>query len=97
MLRPGGRLVYAVCTPMPEEGRDVVNAAIAAGGWRRVAVTRAEIAGFEDSLTADGDVLTLPRIHPSPDERGAGAAPVAESTHATMNSDAFYVARLERA
>ena len=42
MLRPGGRLVYAVCTPMPEEGGDVIEAAIAAGGWRRVAIAPAE-------------------------------------------------------
>jgi 16S rRNA (cytosine967-C5)-methyltransferase len=31
-VRPGGRLVYAVCSGEPEEGPDVVRAAIADGG-----------------------------------------------------------------
>lgn len=91
MLKPGGRLVYAVCTPLPEEGRDVVAAALAAGGWRRVPVTPEEVPGFEPALTAEGDVLTLP---PSP--RGAGAAHAGENPPPPLNSDAFFIARLER-
>jgi 16S rRNA (cytosine967-C5)-methyltransferase len=90
MLRPGGRLVYSVCTPVPEEGREIIAAAIIAGGWKRAVIARAEIAGFQDSLTADGDLLTLPRA------RVSGAAPGVESATAPMNSDAFYIARLER-
>ena len=90
MLRPGGRLVYSVCTPVPEEGREIIEAVLAAGGWKRVAIQRAEIPGFQDSLTADGDVLTLPHARVSRD------APGEENAHASMNSDAFYVARLER-
>jgi 16S rRNA (cytosine967-C5)-methyltransferase len=90
MLRPGGRLVYSVCTPVPEEGREIIEAAIIAGGWKRAVIARAEIAGFQDSLTADGDLLTLPRA------RVSGAAPGVESATAPMNSDAFYIARLER-
>jgi len=91
MLKPGGRLVYAVCTPLPEEGRDVIDAVIAGGGWRRAPVTPEEVPGFEPALTLQGDLLTLPY-----QQRGAGAAGPAESQPRPMNSDAFFVARLER-
>jgi len=90
MLKPGGRLVYAVCTPLPEEGWDVIEAAVAAGGWRKVAVTAGEVPGFENSLTSEGDVLTLPG---QALQRGADASPGAEDA---MNPDAFFIARLER-
>ena len=90
VLRPGGRLVYSVCTPVPEEGREIIEAVLAAGGWKRVAIQRGEISGFQDSLTGDGDVLTLPHARVSRD------APGEENAYASMNSDAFYVARLER-
>ena len=91
MLRPGGRLVYAVCTPTPEEGVEVVEAAIAGGGWRRVAVAAAEAPGFETSLTMQGDVLTL--THP---RRDAKDALDAKSETASAGADAFFIARLER-
>lgn len=91
MLRPGGRLVYAVCTPTPEEGVEVVEAAIAGGGWRRVVVAAAEAPGFETSLTMQGDVLTL--THPRRDTKDALAA---ESETASADADAFFIARLER-
>jgi 16S rRNA (cytosine967-C5)-methyltransferase len=82
MLKPGGRLVYSVCTPAPEEGRDVVEAAIAGGAWRRAPVMDAEVPGFADSLTAEGDLLT---------------APIAAETEAPQTRcDVFYIARLER-
>jgi 16S rRNA (cytosine967-C5)-methyltransferase len=90
MLKPGGRLVYSVCTPVPEEGREIIEAVIAAGGWKRATITRAELAGFQDSLTSDGDVLTLPHT------RVSGAASGGDHATASMNSDAFYIARLER-
>jgi 16S rRNA (cytosine967-C5)-methyltransferase len=82
MLKPGGKLVYSVCTPAPEEGRDVVEAAIASGAWRRAPVTAGEVPGFGDSLTAEGDLLT---------------APLASGTEAPQTRcDVFYIARLER-
>lgn len=82
MLKPGGRLVYSVCTPAPEEGRDVVEAAIAGGAWRRAPIRDAEVPGFADSLTAEGDLLT---------------APIAAETEAPQTRcDVFYIARLER-
>lgn len=60
MLAPGGTLVYCVCTPLPAEGADVVEAAINQGLLTRRPVQPGEIPGFEPCLTAAGDVLTLP-------------------------------------
>lgn len=91
MLRPGGRLVYAVCTPTLEEGAEVIAGALAGGAWRRLAISPSEIGGFESSLTLQGDVLTLPRA-----ERVVKDAPRDESQNASLNADAFFIARLER-
>lgn len=96
MLKPGGRLVYSVCTPSPEEGREVIEGALSAGGWKRVAVTPAEAVGFDASLTSDGDVLTLPHVFGSRDPSGAEDAAAATLAEEPLNSDAFYIARLER-
>jgi 16S rRNA (cytosine967-C5)-methyltransferase len=60
MLAPGGTLVYCVCSPLAAEGRDVVAAAIAEGLLVRQPVAPAECAGFEDCVTPEGDVVTLP-------------------------------------
>lgn len=60
MLAPGGTLVYCVCTPRPEEGRDVVEAAMAPARLTRMPVQPDQAAGFESCVTAQGDVLTLP-------------------------------------
>ena len=45
MLRPGGRLVYAVCSLQPEEGAARIEAALAAGGWRAAPFSAEELAG----------------------------------------------------
>ncbi|RYG33638.1 MAG: RsmB/NOP family class I SAM-dependent RNA methyltransferase [Burkholderiales bacterium] len=94
MLRPGGRLVYSVCTPIAEEGRDVIEAALASGSWRRVKITPDEVPGFESALTDEGDVITAP----SPDRmpRVADASLAGEIALEPMKSDVFYIARLER-
>lgn len=94
MLRPGGRLVYSVCTPTAEEGRDVIEAAVASGSWRRVKITPEEVPGFEAALTNDGDVITAPAPDRLP--RVADASPVDENHGEPMKSDVFYIARLER-
>ncbi|MFN3313506.1 MAG: RsmB/NOP family class I SAM-dependent RNA methyltransferase [Hyphomonas sp.] len=60
MLTPGGTLVYCVCTPLREEGLDVVEAALAAGQLAREPVTPSEIPGFEAAITPQGDLLSLP-------------------------------------
>ncbi|MEM0985763.1 MAG: transcription antitermination factor NusB [Pseudomonadota bacterium] len=59
-LKPGGRLVYCVCTPRAEEGRDVIAAGLASGTWQRMPITAHEVPAFEHGLTETGDLLTLP-------------------------------------
>ena len=61
LLRPGGTLVYSVCSLQPEEGEQRIAAALARHpGLRREPVTAAEIAGQSDFVTASGDLQTLP-------------------------------------
>ena len=60
MLKPGGQLIYCVCSPFPHEGVDVVNDVLQTAPARRDPIKAAEIPAFETSLTALGDVLTLP-------------------------------------
>ena len=76
MLAPGGTLVYCVCSPLAAEGRDVVAGAIAEGLLVRQPVTGAECPGFEDCVTPEGDVVTLP----SP-SRDCDAFYIARLTH----------------
>ncbi|MEM1151506.1 MAG: rRNA methyltransferase, partial [Pseudomonadota bacterium] len=60
MLKPGGRLVYCVCTPRLEEGQDVVGAVLAEGNLQRDPIKPEECLGFERTITDDGDLLTIP-------------------------------------
>jgi 16S rRNA (cytosine967-C5)-methyltransferase len=76
MLAPGGTLVYCVCSPLAAEGRDVVAAAIAEGLLVRQPVAPAECAGFEDCVTPEGDVVTLPSS-----SRDCDAFYIAKLTH----------------
>lgn len=59
MLRPGGRLVYCVCTPLQAEGPDIVAAALATGAWQRNPIPETASPGFGHCLTPAGDLLTL--------------------------------------
>jgi 16S rRNA (cytosine967-C5)-methyltransferase len=61
MVRPGGRLVYCVCSLAREEGEDIVEAFLAdTPGYAREAVCAQELAGETALLTPAGDVRTLP-------------------------------------
>jgi len=60
MVKPGGTLIYCVCTPLKSEGMDVVDRAVADGLVQRVPVSAADVPGFEACLTDRGDLLTLP-------------------------------------
>lgn len=60
MLKPGGRLIYCVCTPLRDEGVAVITAALETGRWSRDPINESEVTGFQSSLTPSGDVLTLP-------------------------------------
>jgi 16S rRNA (cytosine967-C5)-methyltransferase len=62
MLRPGGRLVYAVCSLEPEEGPAVVAAALASGAWAREALTPEDVFAQADLITQNGDLFTAPAL-----------------------------------
>jgi 16S rRNA (cytosine967-C5)-methyltransferase len=61
LARPGGTVVYCVCSLQPEEGRDRIEAALARhGDARRAPIAAREVFGLRDLLTEDGDLRTLP-------------------------------------
>ena len=61
LVRPGGRLVYCVCSLEPEEGeRQAAKLLRRDPGMRRAPVSADEARGFEECVTPDGDVRTLP-------------------------------------
>ena len=66
MLRPGGRLVYAVCSLQPEEGPAQMEAA-ARAGLRHNPIEPNELAALPEALTPNGCLRTHPGLWP---ERG---------------------------
>lgn len=60
MLRPGGRMIYSVCSLQPEEGAARIQAALARGGLRHDPFAPAELASLPEALTDDGYLRTLP-------------------------------------
>ncbi len=84
MLKPGGTLVYCVCSMEPEEGEGRVAALLRRNpDIEREPVAAAEIGGLTECVTADGDLRTLPSHLPSDNPRHAGL-------------DGFFAARLRR-
>ena len=80
MVRPGGTIVYCVCSLQPEEGAAVVDEGLAAGlPLRRRPIDAAEVGGLAELISPVGDLRTLP-CHLA-DKGGM---------------DGFYAARLER-
>ncbi|TXL71698.1 methyltransferase domain-containing protein [Vineibacter terrae] len=80
LLRPGGLLVYAVCSLQPEEGPQRVAAALHAGvPLETVPIAPDELPGLADAVGPAGDVRTLPSFWA-----------------AQGGMDGFYVARLRR-
>jgi 16S rRNA (cytosine967-C5)-methyltransferase len=59
LLRPGGRIVYAVCSFATEEGQDVLASVLA----QRPDLSREPAPGPDSLRTPDGDLLTLPWRH----------------------------------
>jgi 16S rRNA (cytosine967-C5)-methyltransferase len=64
-LKPGGILVYAVCSLEPEEGEAQIKSLLA----RTASVVRTplqpkELPGLEEALTAEGDARVLPTMWP---------------------------------
>jgi 16S rRNA (cytosine967-C5)-methyltransferase len=64
LLRPGGRLIYAVCSLQPEEGAPRIAAAIARGGLRHDPFTPEELADLPQARTQDGFLRTHPGLWP---------------------------------
>ena len=80
MVRPGGLLVYAVCSLELEEGPARVASLLAAGApVKRRPLAASELNGLAELISAEGDLRTLP-CHLA--ERGG--------------LDGFYACRLER-
>jgi 16S rRNA (cytosine967-C5)-methyltransferase len=84
LLKPGGTLVYGVCSLEPEEGVDQIAALLARNpDVARKPVAAPELAGHGEFVTKDGDLRTLPLHLPDPDPRWGGL-------------DGFFAARLVR-
>ena len=62
LLKPGGRLVYAVCSLQPEEGAPRLAAALARGGARAEPFRPDELPELPEALTQDGHLRTLPSM-----------------------------------
>ncbi|HEY6430626.1 MAG TPA: transcription antitermination factor NusB [Acetobacteraceae bacterium] len=62
LLRPGGRLVYSVCSLQPEEGAPRIEAALARGGLRPEPFTDSELADLTEALSPDGYLRTIPAM-----------------------------------
>ncbi len=60
MVKPGGALVYSVCSLEPEEGPAIAAQALDSFDWRREPIVRGEFEGADEFITADGDLRTLP-------------------------------------
>ena len=78
LLKPGGTLVYAVCSLEEDESLARIEAQLDREPQvKRVSVLPAEVPGLTEAITPAGDIRTLPSMWP---ERGG--------------LDGFYVARL---
>ncbi len=83
LVKPGGILVYCVCSLLPEEGEEQIArflASDAGRGFARQPMVPEEVGGQAHFITGDGDLRTLPQMSVG-DARGL---------------DGFYVARLRR-
>jgi len=61
MLKPGGVLIYCVCSLQPEEGPQQIAAFLKANqGFDRRPLTPDEVGGLAELITPDGDLRTLP-------------------------------------
>jgi 16S rRNA (cytosine967-C5)-methyltransferase len=84
LTRPGGVIVFCTCSLEPEEGEDIVAAALDRDPrLRRSPIGATEFGGLDGLLTPLGELRTLPCHWPDADPKLAGL-------------DGFYAARLER-
>lgn len=81
MVRPGGTLLYCVCSLQPEEGEQQIAHFLDRGKpFQRSLIQTEEVPGLAEALTQDGALRLLPSLWP---ERGG--------------LDGFFIARLARA
>ena len=64
LLRPGGRLVYAVCSLQPEEGAPRIASTLARGGLRPEPFTPEQLADLPEALSPEGFLRTHPGMWP---------------------------------
>jgi 16S rRNA (cytosine967-C5)-methyltransferase len=84
LVKPGGRLVFATCSLLPEEGEAQVMPFLTRHpGFALLPIEGAEIAGLSELLTAAGTLRTLPCHR-------FGDAPI------LAGMDGFFAARFER-
>jgi 16S rRNA (cytosine967-C5)-methyltransferase len=84
LTKPGGTIVYCVCSLEPEEGEQQIEPLLAREpAIRRKPVNEGEVPGTPEFLNAHGDLRTLPSAWPDSDPRLGGL-------------DGFFAARLER-
>jgi 16S rRNA (cytosine967-C5)-methyltransferase len=84
LVRPGGLVVYCVCSMEPEEGEAQIAALLRRNpDVRRLAIEAGEIGGLAECLSDVGDLRTLPCHLPGATARLSGL-------------DGFYAARLQR-
>ena len=84
LLKPGGTLIYCVCSLEPEEGEAQIESLIARNpALERRPITADEVFGHRELVTPTGDLRTLPLHLPDPDARWGGL-------------DGFFAARLVR-
>ena len=84
LLRPGGTLVYCVCSLEPEEAEQQIAALLARNASvSRKGIAAADVFGRAEFISAAGDLRTLPQQLPDLDPHWGGI-------------DGFYAARLSR-
>ncbi len=84
LTKPGGTLVYCVCSLEPEEAeRQIAALLVRDPRVARKALDPADVFGCGEFIDADGDLRTLPMYLPDADPRWGGI-------------DGFYAARLVR-
>src|SRR5436190_1449377 len=73
LTKPGGQIVYCVCSLEPEEGEQQIEALLAREpGIRRRPIGRNESPGTAEFLKPNGDLRTLPSNWPDLDPRMGG-------------------------
>jgi 16S rRNA (cytosine967-C5)-methyltransferase len=73
LVKPGGRVIYCVCSLEPEEGETQVAALLARNpNVARAPLVAAEVFGHAEFLSAEGDLRTLPQMLPDADPHLGG-------------------------